>query len=85
MRLGELLDGQAAAQHRQAEAAIFRRRVGAEQAHAPQAGERLLGHDAGLLDRRVVRLQLLLDEFAHAQLPAGEVGRQREIHGDPWY
>lgn len=83
MRLRELLDRDAAAEHREAEAAELFRRVGAEQSHPAQAGHRALRHLAGRFDCGVMGLKLAAHELAHPALQNAKIVRKLELHASP--
>src|SRR5882757_2618855 len=81
MGLRELFDRDAAAEHREAETAVFFGRVAAEQSHPAQARHRAFRYLAGRLDRAIVGLQLAADELAHPALQGDEIVGKLEVHG----
>ena len=83
VRLRDFLDGEAASEHGQSEAAVLLRRVGSEQTHAAQSGHRGFRDTAGLFDRGIMRLQLRAHELTHLLLPNHQVVGKFEIHASP--
>src|SRR5579871_1702654 len=80
VRTRHFLDSKAISQHIEAESAVALRRVAAVQAKGANCVERLRRYLSILLDRRIMRFELSLDELAEVPSKRTEVFRNRKIH-----